>query len=508
MTTAQYYTQDEIIKFTQKICSLIAEITEMKKITDPSKFKAEYDDISDKLTDVLDLCQFNIVLANERFQTLPISKFENFNSYVYNTDVTVINVKKGNNERVKMLRAKRKESNCPECSSPLIITDGTISCTKCNYSSDLKNTHNKTSSDASKHIYKQLDAITGIKKPPSNIIKITSFISTWLTDLSFIYNWLVRSNKLHSWMKKFDSVSNNNINLTFFQQKIERTPENTWSYEIYKLFTDELFNLLESVKRYSKLKSSNIEALNKDEIMNIFVSYIKDNGTKIPNPNVIYKYKGVEYEIGLYVNSLSLIYNPPAGSIKYDLEKLFNKSLTLPGLMFNFNEIYERSENVPKRYNLTQEYIYIIHETFNISYVDIPRQDKDAIVMLISKFNVYYKNETFKRTGKECNAPLFCCSLNCIINQLMYFTVYKDALKLLPNKDKGTMSHIKSEWFRFCFQNQELLSKYTTNNVIVNNETSTNELIIEEEDSPSGDESDKNNDEATINDYDSDGIEF
>ena len=473
--TNQFFTHEETTKFIQKLTALVNEISEMKKITDPSKFKPEYDDMSERLLDILDTAQFNIILANEQYQELSISKYINFAAYVYNTDVTVMYGKKGYNERTKMLRAKRKESLCPECQHSLITSDGMVSCTNCGYSSDIKTSHNKTTSDASKHTYKQLDAITGVKKPPTNIVRISKYISIWLTDLSYIHAWLTKIGHVQTWLKKYDSIVSDRTSTSFFKQNIERIPDNAWDCDVYKIFTDELYNLLETAKRYSKLKSSNLEAMTKEEIIDIFKIYISKYGTSIPDQNFILKHNGKEYEIGLYLNTISLLFSPPAGSVKPELEALFGKSLTMPGLMFNFSSVYEQSDNVPKRYNLTQEYIYITHETFNVPYINIPKQDKDAIVNIIIKFNAYYKQETFKRTGKECNAPLFCCSLGCIINQLPYFNVYKDALKFLPNKDRGTASHIKSEWFKFTCMNTDIITKYNTKNNI-----KASEVIIEE----------------------------
>lgn len=455
-----FYNDDEKSKFSMKINTLLNDMDKMKK-SQTVKWKDDYEILYEKLQDILDVIEGNLILARKQFQELSISKYDSFSNYVYNTDIEMIELRKGNNERTKTLRAKRKCNICPECKHKLHIMDNTQVCHECGYTHDLKSSvpNTRASSDNSKHTYKQLDAITGVKKPPANISKISQYISVWLTDLKFIYKWLVSNNKLNTWIQKYNYITDENINISYFNNIIERNVNNMYSYNVYKLFTDELFLLLENAKRYSKLKSSNMETLKPEEILTIFRKYIATN-KNVPTSTIMFEYEGTEYEIGLYINSLKLKYNVPETHIKNDIEKLFNEEITLPGLMFNFNEVYDQSENVPKKYNFTQEYIFCIHETFNVPYIDITPQDKDTIVNLILNFNNFYKNETYKKTGKECNAPLFCCSLSCLITQLPYFHKYKSTLNLIPIKDKGTASHIKAQWFKFVCNNQEMFSMY------------------------------------------------
>lgn len=480
-----FYTPDEINKFNTTINNLIAEIQTTKKETDPSLWKPEYDNLYEKLLDITDIAAGNIITAHEMYQELPISKYDSFTNYIYNTDINMITLKKGNNERTKMLRATRKDKVCPECNHPLTIANGGYSCPACGYTSDVKGSTPiaRSSSDSSKHTYKQLDAIVGIKKAPANISKILKYISIWLTDLKFIYAWLVSNKKLEQWMKKYTQITNDHITLAFFNRVIEAKPENMWDCETYKLFADELYNLLENAKRYSKIKSSNMEALGRDAILDVFKNYIRVKGTKLPSTTETFS----SYEIGAYVSKLSLIYEVPDDDIKNDIEKLFGKSLTMPGLMFNFNDVYEQSDNVPKKYAFGQEYIHIIHATFNVPFINIPPQDKDAIVQIILQFNNYYKAESYKKNGKDSNAPLFCCTLACVLTQLPYFVKYRDALRFVPTKDKTTSLRIKAAWFRFTSSHPEEIKKYSMPNITVDtgaNEESVTDMIKDDDDLP------------------------
>lgn len=453
---------EDSCKFIAKLNSFIEEITSTKQSIDPKLWKAEYDIMYDKLIDILDMSYGDIITSMEMFYEMTISKYDSFANYIYNNDINMIKFKKGNNERTKMLRAKRKDILCPECNHPLVKTDSSLLCNSCGYVSDLKcnATNNRSSSDTNKHTNKQLDAITGTKKPPANIVKIINYVSIWLTDLKFIHAWLVSNDKLQSWMKKYHMITDEHISSSYFNKVVPQIPDNMYECDIYKLFTDELYLLLENCKRFSKAPSSNMEALSHEQIVQIFEHYIGIHGKIIPEFDAKIECNGINYEIGLFVNKLSLIYDPPEGSIKPIIDSLFGHSITTPGLMFNFNDIYEQSDNVPKRYNLTQEYIYITHETFNVPYINMTVQDKAVIVNLILQFNDFYKKESYKKCGKECNAPLFCCSLTCVLTQLPYFYKYKDTLRFIPIKDKGTSLHIKSEWFKFACQHKELITPY------------------------------------------------
>lgn len=484
--------------FNKRINDLLAEIIKTKKeltsINDtpssdttakrsktkakPKKdlWKNDYDLLYDRILDIKGIAQYNYIMAIEQFRALDISNYDSFSNYIYNKDIDIFKCRKGYIERTKLLRARRKGKTCPECHKALSSSSGVMVCKFCGYSSNTKNgaPDFRTGTDSSKHTCKHIDAITGAKKPPANIVKIIHYISTWLTDLKFIYRWLVDNHKLTNWIVKYKQITNESIGPTFFTKVIERTEENVWDYNIYKLFTDEFYELLEKAKRYSKLKSSNMEALSQDERKRIITAYMKSgNIKKIPEPNVTFKFEDVEYEVGLFFNTISLIGLSPSDledPIERSTETIeliqwiwdtFHINAAMPGLMFNFNDIYCQSDNVPKRYNFTQEYAYILHETFHVSYIDITVQDKKAIMNLVLKFNDFYKKHSLSANGRECNAPLFACTFMCILNQFPYFRKYRDAVKLQPIKDKNTSSRIRSEWFKFMNSNPDLMRTYS-----------------------------------------------
>ena len=149
----------------------------------------------------------------------------------------------------------------------------------------------------------------------------------------------------------------------------------------------------------------------------------------------------------------------PDNHIKAQLEKLIGFSLTMPGLMFNYKNVYKKSENPPKKYCYQQEYCWITNRTFHSSFVDISKQDKEAIANLIIRFNDYCKEQTYDFNAKACNSPLYCCTMICIVN-LPYFQKYKRILNFIPVKDKSTSASIRKRFFDFEISHPDLIEPY------------------------------------------------
>ena len=457
-----YFTPERINAFIKNIESFLDDMEKFNR-DHPESWKSDYDDLRDDLEEVLNTIEDNPIEANKLFQALPISKYDSFHNYVYNNDINCINSIRGNNERTKILRAKRSSNNCPFCGKPLTLIDASSICENCGYTSDSKSStpNTRSTSNNTKHTYKQLDALTGTRKAPSNISKIIDYIAIWLTDLHFIYDWL-KSNggkRYEQWVKKYSQLTDEYITQSFFNRVIDRVPENKWDYNTFKLFTDELYNMLEYATRYSNENNSNMEGINDDDyIIEIFESFVKTH-KRLPGITEEYVYEGERYEIGLFLNSISLYYDVPANHIKAKLERKLQCNLTMPGLMFNYGEVYNKAANPPKKYCYQQEYCWISNRTFHTPFIDISKPDKEAIANLILKFNDYYKEQTYAKSDKGCNSPLYCCSIVCVLN-LPYFQKYKRALEFIPVKDRGTASHIRKEFFKFEVEHPEIFEPY------------------------------------------------
>ena len=144
--------------------------------------------------------------------------------------------------------------------------------------------------------------------------------------------------------------------------------------------------------------------------------------------------------------------------------------------MFNYRQVYKKSENPPKKYCYQQEYCWITNRTFHTTFVDISKQDKEAIANLIIKFNDYCKEKIYESLDKTCNSPLYCCTLICVIN-LPYFQKYKRVLSFIPVKDKSTAASIRKRFFDFEISHPELIEPYKK----INSEVEASDVHIKVE---------------------------
>ena len=117
----RFFDSDKVNAFSRQISSLLDEMNAFKS-AHPQLWKPFYDDMIDELENISDTIEDNVIDANKSFQSLPISKFETFQAYVFNNDTAALSTIKGTNERTKTLRAKRKNNKCPVCGSPLTLS--------------------------------------------------------------------------------------------------------------------------------------------------------------------------------------------------------------------------------------------------------------------------------------------------------------------------------------------------------------------------------------------------
>ena len=470
------FSPEKVIAFTRQIQTFIYDITTFKQ-EHPEFWKPMYDDMLDELQNIKEIIEDNVIEAFDAFQALPISKYENFNSYVFNNDITTINDIKGTNERAKTIRAKRKKNVCLMCGTPMTFTDAGAVCSHCGYVSGVKSAapNTRQASNNNKHIFKQLDALTGTHKAPQNIAKIIDYISLWLTDLRYVYNWLNNNGpkRYNQWVKKYQQLTDESITPAWFNRKIERKPECMLPYNIYKLFTDELYAMLEDATRYSNESVSNLASQPDDFIISVFTEFANQFG-RLPKITETIDYDGKTWELGLFITNISLLAETPPDHIKSKLEHLIGFSLTLPGLMFNYKQVYKKSENPPKKYCYQQEYCWITNRTFHTSFVNIDKNDKDAIANLIIKFNDYCKEQTYAASDKTCNSPLYCCTIIFVIN-LPKFQKYKRILKFIPVKDQSTAANIRKRFIEFEMSHPDLFEPYRKSD----SEVETSNIITE-----------------------------
>ena len=93
----RYFDSERKSNFSRRISSLIDEMKAFKS-AHPDLWKLYYNDLIGDLETILETIDDNIIEANKLFQALPISVFDSFQLYVFNTDVNSISTIKGTNE--------------------------------------------------------------------------------------------------------------------------------------------------------------------------------------------------------------------------------------------------------------------------------------------------------------------------------------------------------------------------------------------------------------------------
>ena len=445
------------LKFIEKINDLIKEMEQFHK-TESSHWKDSYDIMLEDLKEVISITRGNMVNGEEKFNEIPIVKFSTFKEYVTNTDPSYLKETSGTNSRFKSSRAKRKRhSTCPQCGEKMTLVDNQFKCEKCLCTIDVKSGQTGLiSGEDSKHPNKLLHTIAGIGKPPGSVQKILNHTVTWLTDLRYIKEWFIaHKDRYEEFSNNYKRETGSPLSLSFFERKIERKKENVWQINIYHLLMNEFQQMLEEAKAISRI-TSNMKYLNKDDIISIVEKYRKEHGNKIPEVNA----KINEHEIGAYFAELSLIPVFTEDHVKHELEKMYNKSLSMAGLSFNFNETFKQSETIIRRYDLLQGNSWIQRYVFNVPPSTITEIDLTNILSIMLQFNIYYKEFWYKQKLKSCNSPLFPVVLDMILN-LPAFKRFKPELMIfIQKKELKTRTQISNTWMRFEQEKGEFLSRF------------------------------------------------
>ena len=444
-------------KFIEKINDFIKEIDEFK-VESKEHWKPDYDFMREELEEIASTANGNMINAENEFNTLAISKFPSFREYVINTDVEVLKRDSGSNSRFKSSRTKRKRHQiCPQCGEQMVLQDNQFLCEKCLYAVEVKVNHTGSiSGEESKHSNKLLHMIAGVGKPPGSVQKILNFAVTWLTDLKYIKEWFIaHKTRYETFVKNYRKETHLPLTDAFFNRVIERKIENIWPINIYHLLMNEFQQMLEEAKAVSKT-TSNMWYMKKDAILEIINKYREENGDEIPKDDV----KFGEYDVGAYFSQLSLLAVYPEDHAKAELVKMYNNSLTLPGLSFNFNDVFKRGETVIRRHDLLQGNSWVQRYVFNVPPSTITEAELNSILDIMLQFNVYYKAFWYKRKLKSCNSPLYAVVLDIILNLPAFKKFRSELMMFVQRKELKTRTQIFNTWIRFEQDNKAYLSQF------------------------------------------------
>lgn len=477
----QYENNNGKQEFINSIDNYIASIEKYKK--DYSKdmnmyWRPEYTEIENKFYEIRDIIDYNWLDAKEKIDKLSCFKFENFAQFVFNTDLKNTKHIKGTSVRAKTLRRKR-DNKCPNCKIECIPTnDVNINkCPNCGHEIVKEKAgipDNVVNNE--KHIRKQLDKLVGLTKIPNNVKKLLPYLTIWLTDWTHIKEWLIYSKRFDDFINHYTTRTGKHITIDSFNTKLARIENNKMQFCVYEIFVEEFYKITE-ISQTTARKSSNVNEPD-NVIIDIVGNYLKSinkeyfsSYAEIPDETVSFNYNGKTYSIGIFFGKLGLIPNYDKQHIKYKLVKRFCKDgkdcLTLPGLVYNYSDIFSLTDNIPRSFNYSENYNKVMNEVFHSQYSEIPPYDINKFVSILLRFNEYYKknvDKCGKKKNTKTNSPLFVCTIKCIITTFSYFHKYISILEQTPHRitESVTKNEIDRLWIKFITEdnNKDLLESY------------------------------------------------
>lgn len=436
---------------------------EQIKAEHPEIWKPKYDEDLATLKKIVEKASIDESQAQHMFCLTEISKSQTFGAYIQKQDVTACAIK-----FASITKQKKTKKICKACGeSDIIVQEGVFVCRKCGAELISKGQNQlvaKENSDSSKHLMKQLKILTNECNPPTSITKIIPYIKTWFLDKSYIKNWLEYRNGMDEWAKKYKLNTGFKINDNFFDVPFKQGVDHLIHYKVFKMFTDSFYDMTLLVTQYNDFEN-NMSDLTQEQQIEILTAY-HDKFNKLPEGEEVFNYtidgETMDFEVGRFIVKQQISDIEAKTEFKQQLNKIFNCKIRLPGLMFNYNELYDinRKEKIPKKFTYQQNYIFIIHEVFNIPYYNILEADKQQICQIMLDFNNYLKLVKREQTGKNHNSCLWQISLACVL-KLPFFRCYADIIKILPVKESATIDSIKETWDMFLITHHEDLEKFT-----------------------------------------------
>lgn len=430
-------------------------------------WQPEFDETLESLQELIDMTEYGAdvldpTIIETSFEEMEIAKFETFKLYMASKNIESAQYFNHSTRKVQMNRTTSKTNRCKKCNHQTEIEGDKIVCQnpKCGHIEEIKITAlQKTTNDKMKHLKDKLKMIAGLKDPPKKIVNLLSYIKVWLTDLSYLYEWLHYKEKFvitknpftfKNWIAEFRKIYVPKGDSKTWEMKVEDKEQYAWTFPEFKLIIIELFYMLAECERRNKveLTQSNVEALEDDEIYEIFEEY-HSVYPELPKPKETFEINNEIYEVGNYINSLALMNEK--SEISERLETLFGAKIKVPGLMFNFKT---HPKVKPDRHVFTESYSYIIHNVFNISFDDVPLTLNiiDQISSIIEDFDAWVRETAVKgkigaQTHKN-NSKLYVCKIKNIL-ELPYFNKYSGIYKYFPVKSEETAGSITTSWLEY-----------------------------------------------------------
>lgn len=428
------------------------------------------DQLLEQLNDMITLLHETTPdVVQDVFKDCVLSQFSSFTEYLNSKSLDIARYNNSISKRIKTKRQSSKITVCQVCGEKTKIEGNEIICSECGHVTKITSKNSKSTANRLKHANDKINCLLGKMQPPKKFLDLEEYISIWLTDLNYLYDWLDFQEKFKltkvkisksNWLKSFQRIYKQKDENKTWSMIIPRNEKYKWTFIEFKELISQFFAMLSECSRLSKNEYliSNMFSLDENKIYEIMENY-KETFHRIPQINEIYSYDNENYNIGNYINYLKLTNDN--SEFKLKLDNLFGERIRIPGLMFNFLNV--SGERIINRFTLIEGYSYIIHKTFEIPYLEIPKEDIDEIMNLIQQFDTFVetkRSQTIKNGKiKKNNSKLYTCKLQQIL-KLPSFYKYINLVEYLPVKSSDTTAAIGALWDDFRASNKELLSKY------------------------------------------------
>ncbi len=400
-------------------------------------------------------------MIQQTFYSSKLARYDSFADYIKSQDITTLNYK-----FPTIIKKAKRSKRCPFCGGEKfnISKEGVFVCLSCGSELPQKTDHQlvtKELVDPTKHIMKQLKILTNETKIPNNFSKIIPFVAMWFKDKSYMKEYLIFSNKVNTWLAKYKKIVGKEIDISFFDTELEDT---TTDYNLYKLYTDSFYEMTADMISYRN-RQTNMLPMSESTIFSICESYY-ETYKMVPffdkEAPLVYNFEvdGIETkcEIGEYIARQLVSDMNSTTPLKQNLERIFQRRLYMPGLMFSYDEQFVgvKTLKIPKKFNYQQYYPCIVHEIYNIPYENVHNVELNNICDIMMDFNEFVKNIKASSTGKKGNSILWHVNLTCVL-KLPYFRCYRPMLKLLPTRMSTKILPIFEYWTSYVIRNYEKL---------------------------------------------------
>lgn len=356
------------------------------KTKQPEIWTEEFDKDVKKLREIIKIYEFNPNEAKSEFNLTVISQFNSFGDYVTSKAINAVGLKFSATTKT-VSRNKR----CPNCKgTDFEYVQGTYACKNCGATvikKKISQTNTKDNLDDAKHIMKQLNAISGrLLTPPAHITKVMPYVKEWFLDKSHLREWLIYSNRLELFFKKYEEITDEKIDISYFSIPIEPGVNNLCKYGVFKMFTDEFYLLTDRVSKYNAF-ISNMISLPQDLQLTICKSYVENKLSIIAhyicsnmiNPELVQK----ETDPNLYKTIILLTNNMKQLLLELEYEN-FDENIINTVLRKYIYEIFETVKDETQNVIL-YEYIKLLLPLADETYI------YENINYEIGKYIIHYQ---------------------------------------------------------------------------------------------------------------------